>query len=644
MVLRRLRLVQLLLALTIFLSAAPPAEAETPTRQRILFISSYHPGFPSFFPQVEGLRAGLDAAGFQRDSLTLDVEFMDGKRFRGAEVKRQFHTYLASKLSSLPPYHAFVVGDDHAFGFALDHQEDLFRGRPIVFLGVNNAKKALAQDANPGVVGVVEALSMGDTLALIRRLYPDSDGIHVIVDDSLTSVQNRKQIEVEAEKNAGYDIRFHRLGTMSYAELFDALGKLKPGTAVLIDSFFQDRDGRVLDFHETLSRIKTVFKGPIFALQSHGLGFGILGGKLVSHEEQGRAAAALVARILSGTPVADLGVVADSPNVYAFDHAEVVRLGIDPAALPPGARFVNRPRSVLDEYFTWMLVGVSFIALQSVTIVLLLMNNRERKRAATSLRTAMSRAEHANRAKSEFLSRMSHELRTPLNAIIGFSEIVKKELLGPIGEPRYRSYAEDIHTSGTHLLAIINDLLEVTKMSAGEVRLQEQTVDAQALIDSAMMQVAMNARKRGVLLSRQPSPPRPRLHVDPRRITQILLNLLSNAIKFTASGGSVGIDIARGPDGTLHIRVVDTGIGMSAEDLAEIVLPFRQVETAFSTSHDGTGLGVPIALELARLHDGTILYESAPGKGTTATLVLPAERVGWQERETLEQSASVGRR
>jgi signal transduction histidine kinase len=627
----RLRLV--LLVLTSLITITVPVAADAPERKRILFISSYHPGFPSFFHQVQGLRAGLEEAGFQRDRLTLDIEFMDAKRFRDPAVKQRFRASLADKLESLPPYDVFVAGDDDAFGFALENQKSLFRGRPAVFHSVNNARKALEQNANPNVVGVVEALSMGDTLRLIRKLFPDSDGIHVIVDDTLTSVQNRKQVMVEAAKHPDFDIRFHRLGQMSYEEMFDALGKLKPGTAVLIDSFFADRDGRILDFYETLAKVKAVFDGPIFAMQSHGLGFGILGGKLVSHEEQGRASARLIARILNGTPVADLKVVADSPNVYAFDYAEVVRLGIDPAALPRGAQFVNRPPSILDEYFTWLMVGIAFIALQSVTIILLLMNNRERKRAATSLRTAMGRAEHANRAKSEFLSRMSHELRTPLNAIIGFSEIVKKELLGPIGEARYRSYAEDIHTSGTHLLAIINDLLEVTKMSAGEVRLQEQTVDAQALIDGALMQVAMNARKRGVLLNRQPPPLRPRLRVDSRRVTQILLNLLSNAIKFTASGGSVGIEIAHGQNGTLHIRVVDTGIGMSAEDLAEIVLPFRQVENAFSTSHDGTGLGVPIALELARLHDGTIQYESALGMGTTATLVLPAERVEWQGSE-----------
>jgi signal transduction histidine kinase len=627
----RLRLV--LLVLTSLITITVPVAADAPERKRILFISSYHPGFPSFFHQVQGLRAGLEEAGFQRDRLTLDIEFMDAKRFRDPAVKQRFRASLADKLESLPPYDVFVAGDDDAFGFALENQKSLFRGRPAVFHSVNNARKALEQNANPNVVGVVEALSMGDTLRLIRKLFPDSDGIHVIVDDTLTSVQNRKQVMVEAAKHPDFDIRFHRLGQMSYEEMFDALGKLKPGTAVLIDSFFADRDGRILDFYETLAKVKAVFDGPIFAMQSHGLGFGIFGGKLVSHEEQGRASARLIARILNGTPVADLKVVADSPNVYAFDYAEVVRLGIDPAALPRGAQFVNRPPSILDEYFTWLMVGIAFIALQSVTIILLLMNNRERKRAATSLRTAMGRAEHANRAKSEFLSRMSHELRTPLNAIIGFSEIVKKELLGPIGEARYRSYAEDIHTSGTHLLAIINDLLEVTKMSAGEVRLQEQTVDAQALIDGALMQVAMNARKRGVLLNRQPPPLRPRLRVDSRRVTQILLNLLSNAIKFTASGGSVGIEIAHGQNGTLHIRVVDTGIGMSAEDLAEIVLPFRQVENAFSTSHDGTGLGVPIALELARLHDGTIQYESALGMGTTATLVLPAERVEWQGSE-----------
>lgn len=621
------------LAAVILLYAPAQAQAGPQHHPRALFISSYHPEFPSFFPQVRGLTAGLEEAGYTRDKLTLDIEFMDTKRFPVREMAPRFRASLAAKLATLPPYDLVFVADDNAFEFALDNQESLFRGIPIVFLSVNNTKRALAQDANPMVVGVVERRSVDETLRLIERLYPDAKEVHVVIDNTRTGVLNRKSFENPARMTGRLAIKLHSLAEQSYAEFFAVLKRLPSGAPLFIDCSARDRDGRALDFYGFLRGVKAVFAGPVFAVQSHGLGYGMLGGMLVSHEEQGRAAARLGAQILNGTPVASLKVIANSPNVFAFDYNEVLRLGIDPALLPPHARFINRPASVIHEYVGWMLGGIAFIAFQTFMIILLLLNIRQRRTAVTSLREATFNAERANRAKSEFLSRMSHELRTPLNAIIGFSEVLKREILGPIGNGRYRGYAEDIHTSGTHLLAIINDVLEMTKMSAGEVRLQEQTLAARDLIDNAVMQVELNARKHGVVLVREPGPENLRLSVDPRRITQILLNLLSNAVKFTPRGGTVAVGVGVGDDGTVQIRVRDNGIGMSGEDLAEIVLPFRQVETAFSTSHEGTGLGVPIALELAHLHGGKLQYESEPGKGTTVTLLLPAGRVVQPEME-----------
>lgn len=620
-------IVRAVLAAVILLYAPVPAQAEPPHHPRALFISSYHPEFPSFFPQVRGLTAGLAEAGYARDKLTLDIEFMDTKRFPVGEMVPRFRAGLAAKLATLPPYDIVFVADDNAFEFALDNLESLFRGIPIVFLSVNNAKRALAQDANPMVVGVIERRSVEETLRLIERLYPAAEKVHVVIDNTRTGVLNRKSFESPVRMTDRLDIKLHSLAEETYAEFFEMLKRLPPGAPLFIDCSARDRDGRALDFYGFLRGVKAVFAGPVFAVQSHGLGYGLLGGAMVSHEEQGRAAAGLGAQILNGTPAASLKVIANSPNVFAFDYKEVLRLGIDPALLPPDARFINRPASVLHEYVGWMLGGIAFIAFQTFMIILLLLNIRQRRTAVTSLREATFNAERANRAKSEFLSRMSHELRTPLNAIIGFSEVLKRELLGPIGNGRYRGYAEDIHTSGAHLLAIINDVLEMTKVSAGEVRLHEQTLAARDLIDNAVMQVELSARKHGVILVREPGPEELRLRVDPRRITQILLNLLSNAIKFTPRGGTVGVGIRVGGDGPVEIRVSDTGIGMSGEDLAEIMLPFRQVETAFSTSHEGTGLGVPIALELARLHGGTLRYESVPGAGTTAALLLPAVRV-----------------
>ena len=614
-------------ALVAFSCASSASRADEPSRPRILFISSYHPGFPSFFPQIHGFIAGLEQAGYKRDNVALDIEYMDTKRFSMAAMEPRFHAALAFKLADLPRYDLVVVADDNAFDFALHNQESLFRGIPIVFLGVNDARKARAQDANPAVVGVVEQRSIGETLRLIEHLYPDSGQIHVVVDGTPTGIANRKQLEAEAGRLTRLELKFHLLGEMTYAELFDALSRLPSDAPLFVDASSCDREGRRLGYFGFLAKVKAAFKGPIFAVQGHGLGHGVLGGKIVSHEEQGRAAAMLAARILAGTPVSELRMIANSPNLYVFDHAELMRLGVEVSKLPEGARFVNRPPSVVGDYFAWVAVVVAFTAFQSTMIVLLLLNIGKRRRAERSLREATYKAEYANRAKSEFLSRMSHELRTPLNAIIGFSEVIKKELLGPVGVGRYRSYAEDIHSSGAHLLAIINDVLEMTKMSAGEVRLQEQTGDAKEILDRAVMQVELHARKRGVILVREPCPAPLLLRIDTRRITQVLLNLLSNAIKFTARGGTVRLGMTLGADGSVRLHVSDTGIGMSPEDLAEVVLPFRQVENAFSTSHEGTGLGVPIAIELARLHGGTLLYESALGKGTTATLVLPADRV-----------------
>ena len=632
---RRCDVVCAIFAAAILLCASTAALAEALPRPRLLFISSYHPDFPSFFPQIRGLRAGLEEAGYKRDNIALDIEFMDTKRFPMAVIGPRFRAALALKLAALPRYDIVVVADDNAFDFALDNRDSLFRGIPIVFLGVNDKQKALAQDPSTGVVGVVEERSVGDTLRLIEKLYPDSGWIYVVVDETPTGILNRRQFEAEAKHLTRLKVKILSLGKLSYAELFDKLRRLPADAPLFVDASACDREGVRLGFHGFFAKVKAAFKGPTFAVQRHGLGYGLLGGKIVSHEAQGHAAGRLAARILDGTPVAELSVIADSPNVFVFDYAEVQRLGVDMSKLPAGARFVNRPRRILDDYFAWAVGVVAFIAFQSAMIVLLLLNIRQRRRAETSLREATYKAEYANRAKSEFLSRMSHELRTPLNAIIGFSEVLKRELLGPIGVGRYRTYAEDIHSSGSHLLAIINDLLEMTKVSAGEVRLQEQTVDVRDLLDTAVMQVEMHARKRGVILVREPGPPQLWLRVDPRRITQILLNLLSNAVKFTARGGTVGVGIGLNDDGSVRIRVSDTGIGMTPEDLAEIVLPFRQVENTFSTSHEGTGLGVPIAIELARLHGGVLRYESEPGRGTTATLVLPAERVVAREDASL---------
>jgi signal transduction histidine kinase len=250
---------------------------------------------------------------------------------------------------------------------------------------------------------------------------------------------------------------------------------------------------------------------------------------------------------------------------------------------------------------------------------------------------ARIQAETANRAKSEFLANMSHELRTPLNAIIGFSEILQTEVFGPLGSARYSSYATDIHNSGSHLLDIINDILDLSKAEAGKLTLDETKVELSVVIGRCLRMLGAKAADQGVqLVSRLPAR-LPRLYADGRLVSQAVINLLSNAVKFTGEDGTVVISMAAEPDGSWLISVEDSGIGIAAEDLPKIRQPFAQVANAFSRRHEGTGLGLPLVEQIMKLHGGSLEIESELGKGTKASVRFPQDRV----LEAPKKSSSV---
>jgi len=244
---------------------------------------------------------------------------------------------------------------------------------------------------------------------------------------------------------------------------------------------------------------------------------------------------------------------------------------------------------------------------------------------ARKYETEKVRAEGANRAKSEFLANMSHELRTPLNAINGFSEIMMNEMFGPLGDGRYKDYSQDIHSSGQHLLALINDILDMSKIEAGKMNLKFEPVHLEDVAEDAVRLVRNRAEAAGLNLSID-FPPLPEIEADYRAIKQVLLNLLSNAIKFTPRAGSVTLraEVRRDPFGDMvRVSVSDTGIGIAKEDLARLARPFEQVESQFSKTTQGTGLGLALTKSLISMHDGHLEMASTPGEGTTVSFALP---------------------
>jgi len=315
-------------------------------------------------------------------------------------------------------------------------------------------------------------------------------------------------------------------------------------------------------------------------------------------------------------------VTDDEFDAYVAERVSKVRAG----SIPP-TEMVRADGRVLEYQCIALPDGGRMLTYFDIT---------ERKRTEDALFVAKEEAEIANRTKTEFLANMSHELRTPLNSIIGFAEMLKNEVFGPVGDRKYAEYASDIAASGAHLLNVIGDLLDISKIEANRLDLSETRLEVYEIMAFCVRVVGERAADKGLALSIDSDPKLPGLVGDELRIKQILLNLLSNAIKFTPPSGQVTV---RGfmQDGGIVLEVADTGIGISSEDLPKVLAPFQQVRPDFTIAGDGTGLGVHLSLRLAELHGGSLSIDSEVGAGTTVAVKFPSERT--VQQSTRSQSA-----
>jgi signal transduction histidine kinase len=329
------------------------------------------------------------------------------------------------------------------------------------------------------------------------------------------------------------------------------------------------------------------------------------------------------------------GQPAGSPAVLALMQARARDAEFRLIALLDQSRsaardmLLNQERR-LDRFADGVGLLTAFIAILVIGLLVLLFRERRvvdlKEQAELSALAAKRSAEEANRAKSEFLANMSHELRTPLNAIIGFSSIIRNEMLGKVNIPRYREYAGDIHASGEHLLAIINDILDLSKVEAGKYELAEQDFDADEIMTAAFRLVREKVERSDIELKVIPPSTLVQLSADRRALLQVLINLLANALKFTERGRIVLSGELTDGGGFVY-TVTDTGIGMTPAQIKIALQPFGQIQNALTRAQSGTGLGLPLSDRMVRMHGGWLEIQSTPGQGTKVSVHLPPSRV-----------------
>jgi PAS domain S-box-containing protein len=374
---------------------AGPAQAGP----KALLISSYHPGFPTFFHQIEGVESVFGPAG-----VGLDVEYMDSKRFGAPGDIRAFRGLLADKLARLPRYDVVLTADDNALRFAVDNRSALFPDAPVVFFGVNDQALAHAQGNDDNFTGVIEAVSMEGTLRAVFRLQPKVRTVYAVVDGTTSGGADLLTYLSKRPLFPDRNLAVLSLTDLTWDGLAERTRALGGEDAILLLSAYRDAAGEAVSFEEGLGRILGNTEVPVYDLWEHGLGLGAIGGKIISHFEQGRRAARLALDILGGTPVRDLPVVEGTEaNRYIFDYRVLKRFGIDQDALPEGSRVLNRPDSLWRSYKLELCLAVGTVAVLAALVFLLLAYVSRLRRARIGLHESEERLQMSLEATSDGL-------------------------------------------------------------------------------------------------------------------------------------------------------------------------------------------------------------------------------------------------
>lgn len=594
---------------------------------RVLYISSYHPTFTATKAQIDGLMSVVDTMGVE-----ISMEFMDTKRYPNDTVQvALFRKYLAHKLKIWPTVDAVVVGDDNAFLFALKEQNGLFKDQPIVFAGVNDKRLALKQNENPKMTGVIEQTSMDETIRQMIALKPEAKKIYVLTDSTTTAqLDFNLLMETSAQKFPHHEFVEVNMCFYSMAAYRGMLNRIPASELILLISGYRDRFLHPISLSSLLRMIRQYTRTPVFHLWDHGVGDGLVGGRVVSPYRHGQLAGQLLRKILSGTPVSDIPVIYKDVNINMYDWEIIQRYNIDARVLPKDTVFVNKPVGFFTYHARALVISGLIMLVLLLVIVYLQQLVRNKKNQAEKMMLRACAAEQADKLKSMFLANMSHEIRTPLNAIVGFSSLMVD---GELSDKERQEYFELIVKNNDQLLNLIGDILDLAKLQSGTMKMTPEVFEIKAFIERlfvSLSHLSKSSKVKVVLdVDDQPSFD---IYFDSKRLMQVISNFMTNALKFTEKG-EVRL-YYRLEDRGAVVCVHDTGVGIPLDKQDKVFQRFEKLDQHTR----GTGLGLSISSAIMEQEYGRIGFESTPGKGSTFWCWVPSAS---RKNEILRKEAKL---
>ena len=587
------------------------AEEIVKEKLEVLFISSYSLNFISFEDQVQGIREGLN------NNANIKIEYMNSSNIDLEENELRFYDLVKMNLENYNNYDAIIVGDDEALEFTLKYREDIFKGIPIVFLGIQRTDLIRKAFEFEGISGVRELESVEENIDLIKKLHSNIENIIFLNDCGENFYPDL------VEKNPQFNFGELITNELSIDEFRKVISELEENTAIisLYPDHFKDREWlNTQDINKMIAELNPNI--PVYSILNYSIGTGSIGGKVIKHFEQGRLAGQIVLQLLEGKDEEEVYIGYDLANKHVFDYNVLKNFNIRISSLPDNSEIINNPLNIIKEYKSVFIITCIMFLTLLLLVVALIKHIQYKNKFEKEIIKAKDKAEEINRLKSYFISNISHELKTPINVILCAAQLLESKRVDNYNINNENNTIDIIKDNSYRLIRLINNIIDVEKAEVDELTLNLKKGNLVSLIEDIVTSVIPYAKRKELNLIFDTEEEEIIMDMDIEKIERIILNLLSNAIKFSNENGNIYIKIMLNND-DVDIVVEDEGIGISKDDIPYIFDKFIQVDNTFNRKNEGSGIGLAIVKSFIDIHNGKIMVESQVGKGTKFIVKLP---------------------